>query len=84
MLVHTRDRRCVIILLPPGTELSDGGARLLVRYAQHRCGAAPWGKIAVDLFHSDGETLVLARPAEGTEAVLADYALPFVHNYFID
>ena len=84
MLLHTRDRRCVTILLPPGTELSGSGARLLVRYAQHRCGAAPGGKIAVDLFRSDDETLVLARPAESTEAALADYILPFVHNYFID
>ena len=84
MDLHMRDRRCVTILLPQGTELSCGGAGLLVRYAQRRCGAAPWGRIAVELFRGRRGTLVLAHPAEITEAAVAEYALPLIHNYFTD
>ena len=80
------DRRRVTILLPPGTALGSGGARLLVRYAQLHCGAAPWGGIYIDLFRtgSGEETLLIARPAVVQHVAAADYALPLIHKYFTD
>ena len=86
MELHVRDRRCVTILLPPGTDVSSGCARLLVRYAQRLCGAPPWGGIRVEEFRSgpDTETLIIARPAVMQTVSVADYALPFVHKYFMD
>lgn len=86
MEFHARDRRCVTILLPPGTEISTGGVRLLVRYAQRRCGAAPWGRLRVEEYRQDAgtEALFIVRPAAVCTAALADYALPVVHKYFTD
>ena len=84
MPLYSQDRRCVTIQLPAGTALSSGGVQLLVRYAQHRCGAAPWGGIAADLFRAPEETLVLARPAVITHVTFADWACRFIHNYFTD
>ena len=84
MELQTRDSRCVTILLRPGAALSGGGARLLVRYAQRHCGAAPWGRIAVDQFRCGGQTLMIARPVSAQTARLADYAFPFLYKYFMD
>ena len=85
MDLHIPDRRCVTILLPPGTDISGGCARLLVRYAQRRCGASPWGRIRIDEFRRGGEeTLLIARPDPPQRVTIADYALPFIHKYFMD
>lgn len=86
MEFHARDRRCVTILLPPGTEISTGGVRLLVRYAQRHCGAAPWGLLSVEEYRcgSGAEALFIVRPAVVHTAALAEYALPVVHKYFTD
>ena len=85
MNLHTSDRRCVTILLPPGTDVSSGCARLLVRYAQRRCGASPWERICIDEFRRAGaETLLIARPEAARQVTVADYALPFIHKYFMD
>ena len=85
MDLHGFDRRCVTILLPPGTDISGGCARLLVRYAQRRCGASPWGTIHIDEFRRGGEeTLLIARPETAQQIMIADYALPFIHKYFMD
>ena len=84
MELSVRDRRCVSILLPAGTVLCAGAASLLIRCAQHHCGAQPWGKTCVELFCGSTGTLVLAHPAAVTEVHFAEYALPIVHNYFTD
>ncbi len=73
-------RRCVTILLPGGTALTPGALRLLLRYAQRRAGASPWGGAAADEFRAARGTLVIARPA--VSASVAPYALPLIHKYF--
>ena len=86
MDLHIRDCRCVTILLPPGTDISSGCARLLVRCAQRHSGSAPWGTIYVEEFRggSREETLVIARPAELYHVSAMGHTIPFIHKYFTD
>lgn len=77
--------KCVVLILPRGVTLGNGGMRLLVRYAQLRCGAAPWPYISAELFRGkSGETLLIARPARICRVFVADYALALIHKYFTD
>ena len=86
MTLHEADRRCITILLPPGMNLGCGGIGLLVRYALRRRGAAPWGGIIAERFGDPrrGPTLLLARPSRPVEVTVPEYALAFIHNYFMD
>ena len=79
---ETAHCRCVTVRLPGGTGLTAGGVRLLVRFAQKRRGAAPWEYIAAEEFRARRGTLLIARPVP--RAQLADYALPFLHKYFMN
>ena len=73
-------RRCVMIRLPRGVVLAPGGLCLLLRYAQRRAGAAPWGGSVAEEFRARHGTLLLVRPA--LSAFVAPYALPLIHKYF--
>lgn len=82
-VIHMHSFRCVTLLLPPGLALTSGALGAILAFQRRRCGSAlPWGGADVDVFRGPGGTLLLAR--ETPCAVLADYALPFLHKYFTD
>ena len=75
----------VTLRLHNGVTLSSGAARTLVSYALRRSGRAVWNVTSIELFGGgSGETLLIARPSEGVEVHLADYALPLLRKYFSD
>jgi len=84
MDLHIRDQRCITILLPGGSRLSSGGTRLLVNYIQHRSKGEKWNSIQADLFPGRDETLLIIRPAQTISVSIAEYAVPFLNNYFMD
>ena len=71
---------CVTILLPPGLALTPGSLGLILRYAQRRGGAEPWGGAVAEVFRAAHGTLLIVRPALAVR--LAPYALPIIHKYF--
>ena len=77
--------RCVTLLLPPRRTLTPGALGAILALERRRCGkgAAPWAGADVDVFRGPGATLLIIREAPCT-AVLADYALPFLHKYFTE
>ena len=71
----------IAMRLHHGAALTDGAARLLVRYVLRRKGQQSWGKLGLDIFSAGGETLLIARPSPAIEVHIADYALPALHKY---
>lgn len=53
-----------------------GAAAELVRAALRLRGLEPWKRMELELFDSDGDTLILARPAPELRVEIADWALP--------
>lgn len=76
----------IALRLHNGVTLRSGAARTLVGYALRRFGHPTWSVTSIELFAGggSGETLLIARPSEGVEVHLADYALPLMRKYFSD
>jgi len=74
----------VAILLHNSKKLDLQNAKCIVKDALDGAGLEPWEKIEIDMFSGSGDTLLIAKPAGGCKARIADYALPFFNRYFTD
>ncbi len=75
MEIQMIGKDCVTISVHMRIE-GPGAAAELVRAALRLRGLEPWKRMELELFGSDGDTLILARPAPELRVEIADWALP--------
>ena len=77
MEIQTVSPSCVALLLHSG-RVAPPRAAELVRSALTIWGLVPWESMELDLFPSEDDTLILARPSEGVRVELADWIRPYL------
>lgn len=76
--------QCVTLLIHNGAGLSRAEAEELVRCALTLGGFSQWSGMSIHMFTGGGDALLMAVPAGGCSAFIADYALPFFEEYFTE
>ena len=71
---------CLALVAPGVPAAAD--AALLVRQALTQRGELPWPAAEIEVFPGQGESLLLARPAEEERMYISTAALGFLTAYF--
>ena len=74
----------VTILIHKGENMTTEQAEQAVRHALSVCGYAPWESMSIEIFEGDEVSLLIASPRREPEVCIADYALPFINEYFTE
>lgn len=72
----------VALYLSGEEPIDPDSARALVREARRSGGLDGWDSMSLSIFSGRGGLLVLAAPENSIHITLADYALPFLEEYF--
>ena len=80
MKTGNQAKRCMA-LVAPGIPTAEDAARLLRRELRQR-GQRPWPAAEIEVFPGQGESLLLARPAEEERMYISTAALGFLTAYF--
>lgn len=59
-------------------------AEQAVRHALSVCGYQPWESMSIEIFEGPEISLLIASPIQEPEVRIADYALPFINEYFTE
>lgn len=84
MEIYTVCSRCAAFSIPGSSILSENDAEKLVRYLLKDKLLDQWECIHFDVFTSNDMILYLAYPEKAMKIRLADYALPFLGEYFTE
>ncbi len=76
METQTVSHNCVALTVHKLVAVPDEAATL-VRSALELSGLEAWPRIELELFPSDRDTLIIARPVHDISVSIADYAIPF-------
>lgn len=76
--------RNVTLIMRPDEALTPPEAEKAVQNALRKCGYLPWRSMSIDVFQGCGGALLIASPASGEQIHIADYAFPFINEYFTD
>lgn len=75
---------CVAFTAEKNEYISENDAKALIDAEFEKRSIKKWSKINVDFFCCGGEKLYIARPEMRLEIRLAEYALPFLTEYFTE
>ena len=72
----------VTLLIHKGENMTTEQAEQAVRHALSVCGYDPWESMSIEIFEGGEDSLLIATPRREPQVRIADYALPFLNEYF--
>jgi len=74
----------VTLLIHKGENITTQQAEQAVRHALSVCGYRPWENMSIEIFEGPELSLLIASHRPEPEVHIADYALPFINEYFTE
>lgn len=84
MKVYAVNRKCVAFSMSRNAVINKSEAEFLVKRMLKQHGLLAWKHIRIDMFAFNDIALYLAYPDNRIEISIADYALPYIIDYFTE